>query len=83
MSAKARQEDLEQVKEYLRTLSELSKNMSLSMQLPKKKGKDFEEKMDAIVTQAISISENFMVMEALFQDLRMIKQTTKTGEQNG
>ena len=83
MNTKARQEDLKQVKEYLRTLSDLSKNMSLSIQLPKKQRKGFEEKMDAIVTQAISISESFMLMETLLQDLGMIKQPIEKGGKNG
>lgn len=83
MNAKARQEDLKQVKEYLRMLSDLSKNMSLSIQLPKKQHKGFEEKMDAIVTQAVSISESFMLMETLLQDLGMIKQPIEKGGKNG
>lgn len=73
MTEKSCREDFNQVKEYLKTLSEFSGNMSEAMVAPKKIKKGSEEKFETIVSQAIAIAESFSVMETLLKDIGMIK----------
>lgn len=67
-----RRKDFDEIKEYMRALSELSGNMSRSMSMPKRPKKGSDEKFDAIVACAVGMQEHFSLMQSLLKDLDMI-----------
>lgn len=72
MASNAKREDFNDVRDFLAKLSELSRGMSEAMVLPKKFKKGSDDKFEAVVAQAITISDAFSVMQTLLKDLKMI-----------
>lgn len=73
MASNAKREDFSDVRDFLAKLSELSGGMSEAMVLPKKFKKGSDDKFEAVVAQAITISDAFSVMQTLLKELNMIK----------
>lgn len=72
VSSTTKKEDFQDIREFLAKLSELSENMAEQMKMPKRFKKNSDEKLDAVISQAVIISESFAVVEALLKDIGII-----------
>lgn len=67
-----KKEELGSVKEFLNILGVLAKNMDSAIVIPKKLPKNAAVKIDAIVTAAEGIADNFSVIETLLKEIGAI-----------
>lgn len=67
-------QSLEELKEYMKVLSDTAGNMSEAISVPKKVAEADIEKVEAIVSKGFEIADTFSTILALMKDLNIVKE---------